>query len=79
MEESMKVNSRSRRKDRPPTPCIVQLSAVGQQHFETRPLCFCLSKAHVIVACLCHFWNDNSGSLGYFPLEFLDAHLLIEK
>lgn len=51
----------------------------SQQLFETGPVCFCLSQVPVIVSCFCHFWNDNSESLGCFPVQFLDAHMLTEK
>lgn len=40
---------------------------------------FCLSQVHVSVSCFCHFWNDNSESLGCFPVQFLDAHIPTEK
>lgn len=33
-------------------------------------MCLCLSQGHVIVLCFCHFWNDNTEHLGYFPMHF---------
>ena len=57
----------------------LQLQAADPQLFEPRPMYLRLSQAHVIVPCICHFWNNNSESLRCFPVHFLDAHIQIEK